>query len=378
MFISGVSTPAPPICAWNIICKERNNMDYQAIGEAIDRLITVPMSNWTILKSLPLTEIYHYAREKAGEPLSMLAAKKIREAAAPGDTVLILTGFIIADWQKPETDGPIGAAALARSLELGLGVLPIVLCEDSIQSNMQKTLNAAGLIVCETMEEMQKGGRGRKALVKGFPVDHQAAQKEALRILDAYKPKAIISIERPGWNEKREHHSGMGYNISHLCAKLDYLFIEAQRRGIVTVGIGDLGNELGMGYVKEKVREKIPGAEKCLCSCGGGVACDVSCDVGIICNISNWGAYGVCASLAALCGNAEILHDRSTELRMIDECVRAGALDPVSGMHRPYVDGEPDFINGHIIDMLQSIVRHITDGSIFTKSYRETQFKKNP
>ena len=351
-------------------------MDYTVIGEAVDRLVTVPMSNWTILKGLPLTEVYHYARQKAGEPLTMLAAKKIKEAVQPGDTVLILTGFVIANWNRPETDGPVGAAALARSLELGLGAVPVLLTEDLVVENLKKTVSASGLIVCDSLKELRGGGRGRKAYVEGFPLDHEAAQKEAARILDELQPKAVISIERPGWNEKQQHHSGMGYNISDISAKLDYLFLEASRRGIVTVGIGDLGNELGMGYVKEAVREKIPGAECCLCGCGGGIACDVSCDVGIICNISNWGAYGVCACLAALTGEGEVLHDRQTELRMIRECVNAGALDPVSGMLRPYVDGEPDYINAHVIDMLQSIVKHITVGSVYTKTYRETWLKK--
>jgi hypothetical protein len=34
---------------------------------------------------------------------------------------------------------------------------------------------------------------------------------------------------------------------------MDYLFEEAKRRGILTIGIGDLGNELGMGYIKEAI-----------------------------------------------------------------------------------------------------------------------------
>lgn len=351
-------------------------MDYQVIGEAVDRLVTVPMSNWTILKGLPLQEVYEYARAKAGEPLTMLAAKNLKKQVQPGDTVLILTGFVIANWSMPETDGPVGAAALARSLDLGLGAVPVILCEDVIVHTVMKTCNAAGLIACTDIAEARRGGRGRKVLVLGFPVDDEAAQKESIRLLDELQPKAVVSIERPGWNEKRVHHSGMGYAISDITAKLDYLFLEAQSRGICTIGIGDLGNELGMGYVKESVREKIPGAERCLCPCGGGVACDVSADVGIICNISNWGAYGICACLAALCGDHEVLHDAKTEMRMISECVNAGALDPVSGMMRPYVDGEPDFIHAHLIDMLQGIVHHITDGSLFTKSYRETWLKK--
>jgi hypothetical protein len=334
------------------------------------------MSNWTILKGLPLTDVYEYAREKAGEPLTMLAAKNIKKRVRPGDVVMILTGFVIANWNRPETDGPIGAAALARSLDLGLNAVPVILCEDIIVENVVRTCNAAGLIACSDIEEVHSGGRGRKVLVMGFPIEEKAAQAEAIRLLDELQPKAVVSVERPGWNEKQVHHSGMGYAISDITAKLDYLFIEAQKREIYTVGIGDLGNEMGMGYVKEMVKKKIPGAEQCLCPCQGGVACDVSADLGIICNISNWGAYGVCACLAALVGDHEVLHDAKTEIRMISECVNAGALDPVSGMLRPYVDGEPDVINAHIIDMLQSIVHHITDGSLFTKSYRDTWLKK--
>ena len=66
------------------------------------------------------------------------------------------------------------------------------------------------------------------------------------------------------------------------------------------------------------------------------------------------------------------MHDSQTEKYMIEECVRAGALDPFSGMHRPYVDGEPLQTNMHIIDLLHGIIRHATVGSIFTRSYQDT------
>jgi hypothetical protein len=349
-------------------CVEEVSMNYQVIGEAIDRLITLPMSNWSINREIPMTEIYNYARQKAGEPLAMLAAKKIKEAIHPGDTALILTGFVMADWRKPETDGPIGAAALARSIELGTGAVPVLLTEDIIVENLQQTVKASGLVVYDSIEKAKSGRRGRKAFVTGFPLSHESAREEAIRLLDVLQPKVVISIERPGWNEKKEYHSGMGINISQLSAKLDYLFLEAQQRGILTIGVGDLGNELGMGYMKEILKKIIPGAEKCQCDCQGGIICDVSCDVGILCNISNWGGYGVCACLAALTGNREVLHDRQTEMHMINECVRAGAIDSVSGMYRPYVDGEPDYINGHIIDLLHRIVQHATDSSIFSMS----------
>mgnify|MGYP001020425519 FL=1 len=92
-------------------------MDLKYIGEAVDRLVTVPMSNWTILKGLPLTETYESARAKAGQPITLKAAKMLNEHVKKGDTVLLLSGFVILNWNRPETDGPVGVAALARSLD---------------------------------------------------------------------------------------------------------------------------------------------------------------------------------------------------------------------------------------------------------------------
>lgn len=74
----------------------------------------------------------------------------------------------------------------------------------------------------------------------------------------------------------------------------------------------------------------------------------------------------------ALAGEEEVLHDGKLEKRMIGACVDAGALDPMSGMLIPRVDGEPDYINSYIVEILGGIVRHVTQGSIFTRSYQMT------
>lgn len=86
-------------------------MKFKTIGEAVDRLVTVPMSNWTILKGLPLIDLYNAARKKAGMPLTLKAAQKIKERVKPGDHIIFLTGFVIPHFQKAETDGPLVAVA---------------------------------------------------------------------------------------------------------------------------------------------------------------------------------------------------------------------------------------------------------------------------
>ena len=343
----------------------------EIIGEAIDRLVTVPMSNWTILKGIPLMELYQAARDKVKEPLTLAAAKRLAAAAGPEDTIFILSGFVLHPSMRAETDGPTGAAALARVLHLGLGVTPVLLTDELIKEPLARTCNAAGLLVSDDAH-VPVGKRGRRMIIQGFPLDHVEAEERAKLLMDRFHPRAVIAVERPGWNRKKVHHSGGGFDVSSTTAKLDYLFIEAQHRGIPTIGIGDLGNEMGMGLLADAIRQHVPHGEACLCPCEGGIACDLAADVGIICNISNWGAYGVEACLAALLEDLDLMHDMATERAMIRECVRAGAIDSVSGLMRPWVDGEPEDIHAYVVEMLRSIVRHGVSENLFTRDYRKT------
>ena len=133
----------------------------------------------------------------------------------------------------------------------------------------------------------------------------------------------MIAVERPGAGADGEYHGGGGFEISSFTAKTDVLFALAQERGIATIGIGDLGNELGMGVVADEVRTHVP--------LGDMIAAQLAADVAVIANISNWGAYGVAACLAAMLGNEAYFHDGRWEQRLIDACVAAGAIDPVGG-----------------------------------------------
>ena len=43
------------------------SIELARIAEAIDHLITAPISNWTILKGIPLAMLYAAARKHAGQ-----------------------------------------------------------------------------------------------------------------------------------------------------------------------------------------------------------------------------------------------------------------------------------------------------------------------
>ena len=317
----------------------------ERLGEASDHLVTAPISNWTILKGIPLKKLHTAACKHAGGSTTLAAARLLQKKVQPGDTVLFLTGFVMRDYGRPETDGPIGAAVLARAISVALGGNCVGVTEQACVSAVDACFAAAGLISAKKEELRQ--GRNRCA-VFDFPIEPSKAEKRAEQLLDTLKPKAVIAVERPGAGKDGRYHGGGGFDISSFTAKTDALFSLARKRRIATIGIGDLGNELGMGTIGNEVARLVPNGEI--------IAAKLAADVAVIANISNWGAYGVAACLAALVGNEAAFHDGDEETRLIDACVRAGAIDPVGGQLRAYVDGTDARTNAALVDLLRSLV----------------------
>src|SRR5262249_44582873 len=132
-------------------------------------------------------------------------------------------------------------------------------------------------------------------------------------------------------------HSMRGNDITTSMSPAHRLFEVAgglQPR-ITTIGIGDGGNEIGMGKGPwEGIRRNIPR--------GGLVAGRVpSCHL-IVCGISNWGAYGLAAAVRLLRGAAPDgdLFDLAREEELLRLMVEAGPLvDGVVGCPAVSVDG---------------------------------------
>lgn len=173
-------------------------------------------------------------------------------------TVLIGTGFPVAD--TFETDGPLGAIALYQTLAK-LGANPVLVCGAPL---------APALADDFTVYEITVG-------------DLTTAEAETRNALAELKPELIISIERPGLSETGKYFNMRGEDIGPYCACFDYFLRLAK---CPTIAIGDGGNEIGMGNLKDAV-DKLditPSA--------------TTCDELLIADISNWGAHGLIALLA--------------------------------------------------------------------------------
>jgi hypothetical protein len=313
------------------------------VGENIDRLITIEPRSYGVIRAL-----YAAAREQAGGPLSLAGATLLRDRVPSGSPVLILTGFPILARRLPETDGPPGAAVLARGLIRALDARPLILSEVEHLPPIRAACRAAGL---DVIDEPASGA----IAVRAFPMD--AAARDADHLVDTLRPGAVITIERPGWNRAGVPHNGRGQCLSGLLAPLDHVFAAMRARGRATIGIGDLGNELGMGILRETVERVTAFGARCACPCGAGIAADLPADATVVAGVSNWGAYGLLAALAYLMDGPAVLHTPEMESAVLHACAGAGAIDAATGRSTPWVDGVPLDYHTRLIAQLHDLIR---------------------
>jgi hypothetical protein len=77
-----------------------------------------------------------------------------------------------------------------------------------------------------------------------------------------------VFIEKTGPNAKGVHHSIMGTAKNpDETGHAFHLAEAAKARGIVTIGVGDGGNEIGNGLIYDAARQIQPYGLKCQCDC---------------------------------------------------------------------------------------------------------------
>ena len=193
-------------------------------------------------------------------------------AATTKPRVGLITGFFVPAGDPPaaETDGPAGAALLALGC-LGAGISSRLATDTVCEPACRVALDAAG--------------------AAAVPVDAVAPGGDVDAVIDRWRADGInwvIAIERCGPGADGHPRNMRGLDISAYAAPLHRLFSAGPWR---TIGIGDGGNELGMGNVpRPLIARHVPFGER--------IGCVVPADFLIAAGVSHWGAYAVLAALA--------------------------------------------------------------------------------
>ena len=219
--------------------------------------------------------------------------------------VIITTGFYILSSQAPETDGPPGTIALGRTLDtLGFKVFYVT---DR-----------------HCLFSLDIGGEEKGEVIE-FPIaDHAESAQFAQKLLSEIRPAMVMSVERCGFTENRRYLNMRGKDISEFTAKVDYLFPATEN----TLGVGDGGNEIGMGNVVAQVKmtPSLPDDPAV-----------TPVNQLIIASVSNWGAYGLVAALSLLC-KQDLVPSVEWEKDLIRLLNSKGVVDGITGEKTGGVD----------------------------------------
>jgi D-glutamate cyclase len=265
------------------------------------------------------------------------ACRNIGENASP--SVAIITGFWIAHAVLPcgETDGPLGAVYLAAALQ-SIGVSASIItdsfCEEAIKvgieaGNLSEEVSVLKLPPYAVTMDMA-GNRLGNIWDSFIPNDWH-------HFVNAHHLTHLIALERVGPARDDRCYSMRGRDITDFTCPAHLLFEDAVRRQsrLETIGIGDGGNEIGMGKIPPEVIERnIPNGRK--------IASRVATDQLIVAGISNWGAYALAVGVALVRGQKldAALFDSERERKILQLMVECGPLvDGKTAQPTATVDG---------------------------------------
>ncbi len=318
------------------------------LGESLDNIANLDPRGYGVCKLL-----YKASRKFTGKPLCVNAALKLNERLEKNDLVFIMTGFVLAPFNKAETDGAVGSVLLARSLVKALGVKPVIICPEDCLTAIEKLSSVCGLNFCKDFVDFHK----TESSVCAFPFtkEEKDAEKCTVSILSYGIPKAVITVECPGKNKSGVYHNARGVDVTALEAKQDILFEKLCEMGVLNISIGDLGNEIGLGAIGDYIEKYIPVA--CECGCKNGIVAKTKADNLITATTSDWGCYALAAMLAYLSGNPDAFHSAELQEKAMKTAAENGLID-MSGEAIPAIDGFDIGINRAIVSLMSELVRN--------------------
>lgn len=253
------------------------------------------------------------------------------KAFAAAKCALIITGFPVeADDGHIccETDGPIGAAHIARAFcDAGKRayIATDELCYPQLAAAVRLRAPNAELIKLNgDMEELM-----------GLGID------------------TVISIERPGKALDGHCHTAKGRIIDGwLGADTDEEFESLHKHGAKTIAIGDGGNELGTGKLFNVTRRVVDHGED--------IAAAQTADITLASGVSNWWGWGI-AAIASVYLNRNVLPDEHEERAVLRAILDAGAVDGITKRSEESIDNID--IDKHIalLNEVNSMVKNYLD-----------------
>lgn len=237
---------------------------------------------------------------------------------------IILTGFYILSAGAAETDGPIGAIAIGNALK-NIGYQVTYITDEFSQPPIKKVLSADDNLEIFPMQ------------------NHEQSAITADKMISDLNPSLIISIERCGPTVDGDYLNSRGKKIEEFNSKTEYLL----NNNIPSIGIGDGGNEIGMGNLKHIIKNSTELSNP---------PCITTTDLLIPASTSNWGGYGLVAGLSKIT-NKNLLPSIPEDEKLIKDFVDAGGVDGITATSSYKVDSFELEVNSSILNRLHKLIQ---------------------
>ena len=295
--------------------------------ESLDRIAIIEMRPPTSPAGI-VAPFYALARAGAREPLTCQIARAVLEREPT--EVLIVTGLVDAvRFPCGEIDGPIGSLALARALT-GLGHRVTIIVDDEAITPIKAVADVADLDI---------------SLVAGHFADERAAREFGARY------GIVFAVEKLGRNAIGGRHLIWGTPVTVGDPYADDYVQGAAAAGALTVGVGDNGNEIGFGNIRDAAEPLTPAGVMV----DGGFFAATVVDHLLPASVSNIGCYAIAAALAVAGDRPELAMDGATvELWTnagLDAGLRSGGVDDIhfrgdDGIPVPFVAATANMFAG--------------------------------
>jgi hypothetical protein len=256
--------------------------------------------------------------------------RRAADALLTSSGVALVTGFGVqtAMGPAPETDGPIGAASLAALLD-GVDRPWLVVTDGLNETACIAALQAFGL-------------QGDRVRVADNEIGSMASELRSAGF------DCLIFVERLGPNRSGRYLSMRGTDLTPITAPLDQLL----GNSFHSIGIGDGGNEVGMGNLSHY--EVLSSIEH-----GGEIHSIAMTDELILAGVSNWGAWALVGATALLSEAMATPADRALDIERwmtaLNNLVDVGAVDGVLMSNVPSVDGFEPSIHTAVLTAVRAV-----------------------
>jgi hypothetical protein len=199
--------------------------------------------------------------------------------------------------------------------------------------------HSSGLVAAALAARKPQAGKppagkdpGLPVVISLLPDDEIEARQACLDLAADFRPDLVLAVERPGGAADGHRYSMRGTILDDIAPAADALFTDPGTRIWKTAAIGDGGNELGMGSLRESCVAAVTMGERIFCAAGS--------DLPVAAGISNWGAYALAGAVSILAGRP-VLPSPEEEMVVLQAVYEAGGVDGATREHTCSVDGLP-------------------------------------